>query len=154
MKSIAKVAMTALVATAIITVPQALATVVKPVKTTISVHDESVISSSATDPVIKNEALAGTATTKQFNIPPGFGYVKVSFVNTGTKQFTFTINQGSLSGTQKMSGTVPADGKEHTFFSDKAWSTGWFYVNVSSAQGMSGKLGVRVGTDLNELKNL
>ncbi|MFB5761923.1 hypothetical protein [Paenibacillus medicaginis] len=53
-----------------------------------------------------------------------------------------------------MSGTVPADGKEHTYYSDKAWSTGWFYVNVSSAQGMSGKLGVRVGTDLNELKNL
>lgn len=154
MKSIAKMAMTTLVSTAFITVPQASAAVVEPVITTVSVNGEAVFTPATTDPVIKNEALAGTATTKQFDIDPGFGYVKVTFVNTGAKQFTFTVNQGSTSGTQKMDGTVPADGKEHSFFSSSSWSTGRFYVNISSAQGMSGKLGVRVGTNLKELKDL
>lgn len=53
-----------------------------------------------------------------------------------------------------MSGTVPADGKEHTFFSEKAWPTGELYLNISSAQGMTGKLDVHLGNDLNELDNL
>lgn len=53
-----------------------------------------------------------------------------------------------------MSGTVPADGREYTFFSDKPWSTGLSYVSISSAQGMSGKLRVDLGTDLYELKSM
>ncbi|MFE6078824.1 hypothetical protein ACFVQB_30695 [Paenibacillus sp. NPDC057886] len=138
-----KMAMAVLAATAIITT----------VITTASMNNETVVTTSFTLSVINNEDIAGTATTKQFNIPEGFEYVKVSFKNTGSKPFTFTINQGSITGTAKMSYSVPADGKEHTYWSDQAWSTGWFYVSMSSAQGMSGRLSVRLGTDLNELKS-
>lgn len=137
-------AMAVLAATAIITT----------VITTASMNNETVVTTSTALSVINNEELAGTATTKQFNIPVGFEYVKVSFKNTGSKVFTFTINQGSTAGTAKMSYTVPADGKEHTYWSDQAWSRGLFYVSMSSAQGMSGKLSVCLGTDLNKLKSL
>lgn len=135
-----KIAMAVLAATAIITT----------VITTASMNNKSVVTTStpSTLSVINNEDFAGTATTKQFNIPEGFEYVKVSFKNTGSKAFTFTINQESTAGTAKMSYTVPADGKEHTYWSDQAWSTGLFYVSMSSAQGMSGKLSVCLGTDL------
>ncbi|MET1173758.1 hypothetical protein [Paenibacillus amylolyticus] len=154
--SLAGLAAAAIIGTSIISVPHTSAAVVEPVVKTVSVNGEPVITPHTTDPVIKNESFSGTSTTKQFNIPAGYGHVKLSFVNTGTKQFTFTVNQGSASGTQKMYGVVPADGQEYTFFSNKTqpWSTGWFYVNLSSAQGMSGKLGVRLGTDWQELKDL
>ncbi|WP_145405815.1 hypothetical protein [Paenibacillus silvae] len=95
---------------------------------------------------MSNEDLAGTSTTKQFNIPAGYGYVQVTFRNTGSKQFTFTINQGSAAGAMQMSGTVPADGEEYEFSNDEAWSTGEFYISTSSAQGMSGTLDVHLGT--------
>ncbi|XOI97784.1 hypothetical protein ACMX2M_17965 [Paenibacillus polymyxa] len=95
--------------------------------------------------VINNEDFAGTTNTHRFDIPAGFSYVKVSFKNTGSKHFTFTINKGSTSGTEITSGSVPADGKEHTYFIDKALSTGWYYVSTSSAQGMSGALDVSLG---------
>lgn len=142
-----KIAMAALAATAIITT----------VITTASMNNKSVVvttSTTSTLSVINNEDFAGTATTKQFNIPEGFEYVKVSFKNTGSKAFTFTINQESTAGTAKMSYTVPADRKEHTYWSDQAWSRGLFYVSVSSAQGMSGRLSVLLGNDFNELKSL
>lgn len=99
--------------------------------------------------VINNEDFAGTTNTHWFDIPAGFGYVKVSFKNTGSKHFTFTINEGSTSGTAITSGSVPADGKEHTYYSDKELSTGSYYVSTSSAQGMSGILDVSLGTDVN-----
>ncbi|MBY0115079.1 hypothetical protein MHB43_06970 [Paenibacillus sp. FSL H8-0317] len=99
--------------------------------------------------VINNEDFAGTTNTHWFDIPTGFSYVKVSFKNTGSKHFTFTINEGSTSGTAITSGSVPADGKEHTYYSDKALSTGSYYVSTSSAQGMSGILDVSLGTDVN-----
>ncbi|WP_145146436.1 hypothetical protein [Paenibacillus xylanexedens] len=99
--------------------------------------------------VINNEDFAGTTNMHRFNIPAGFSYVKVSFKNTGSKHFTFTINKGSTSGTAITSGSVPADGKEHTYYSDKSLSTGWYYVSTSSAQGMSGILDVSLGTAVN-----
>ncbi|QLG36855.1 MULTISPECIES: phospholipase domain-containing protein [unclassified Paenibacillus] len=141
-----KMAMAVLAATAIITT----------VITTALMNNETVVTTStpSTLSVINNEDLAGTATTKQFNIPEGFECVKVSFKNTGSKAFTFTINQESTAGIAKMSYTVPADGKEHTYWSDQAWSRGLFYVSVSSAQGMSGRLSVLLGKDFNELKSL
>ncbi|ETT38778.1 hypothetical protein C161_06806 [Paenibacillus sp. FSL R5-192] len=99
--------------------------------------------------VINNENFAGTTNTHRFDIRAGFSYVKVSFKNTGSKHFTFTINEGSTSGTAIKSGSVPADGKEHTYYSDKALSTGSYYVSTSSAQGMSGILDLSLGTDVN-----
>ena len=95
--------------------------------------------------VINNEDFAGTTNTHRFDIPAGFSYVKVSFKNTGSKHFTFTINEGSTSGTAIKSCIVSADGEEHTYFIDKALSTGWYYVSTSSAQGMSGALDVSLG---------
>jgi hypothetical protein len=146
MKHITKIALAVLAATAIITT----------VITTASMNNKSVVTTSTTSTlsVINNENFAGTATTKQFNIPEGFEYVKVNFKNTGSKAFTFTINQESTAGTAKMSYTVPADGIEHTYWNDQAWSTGLFYVSMSSAQGMSGRLSVLLGTDPNKLKSL
>ncbi len=99
--------------------------------------------------VINNEDFAGTANTHRFDIPAGSALVKVSFKNTGSKHFTFTINKGSTSGAKIMSGSIPADGKEHTYYSDKALSTGGYYVNTSSAQGMSGILDVSLETNAN-----
>ena len=110
--------------------------------------DESTTTSLPASTVINNEDLAGTSTTKQFKFPDGFDYVKVSFKNTGSQPITFTINQGSTTGAAKMSGTVSADGKEHTFYSEKAWPTGEFYLNISSAHGMTGKLSLHLGNDL------
>lgn len=104
---------------------------------------------STTLTVIDNEDFAGTANTHRFDIPAGFGYVKVSFKNMGSKHYTFTINEGSTSGTAITSGSVPADGKEHTYFIDKALSAGGYYVSTSSAQGMSGILDVSLGTKVN-----
>ncbi|CAM4458236.1 hypothetical protein [Paenibacillus xylanexedens] len=99
--------------------------------------------------VINKENFAGTTNTHRFDIRAGSSYMKVSFKNTGSKHFTFTINEGSTSGTAITSGSVPADGKEHTYYSDKALSTGSYYVSTSSAQGMSGILDVSLGTDVN-----
>ncbi|WP_053061475.1 hypothetical protein [Paenibacillus sp. VT-400] len=104
---------------------------------------------STTLTVINNEDFAGTANTHRFDIPAGFSYVKVSFKNMGSKHFTFTINEGSTSGTAITSGSVPPDGKEYIYYSDKALSTDSYYVSTSSAQGMSGILDISLGTDVN-----
>jgi len=116
--------------------------------------NESINTSLPTLTVISNEDLAGTSTMKQFDMPDGYGYVKVKFKSTGSKPFTFTINLGSAAGTMKLSGTVLADGKEHTFFNDKVWSTGDYFVNISSSQGMSGTLSIDLGADINKIKSL
>ncbi|KQY94103.1 hypothetical protein ASD24_00620 [Paenibacillus sp. Root52] len=92
--------------------------------------------------IIKNEALAGTSSIKLINIPAEFNYVKIDFINSGTKPFTFTINHGSNTGNAAMSGTIPADGKIHTFSNEKSWSAGEYYLNVSSAQKMSAAVDV------------
>lgn len=92
--------------------------------------------------ILKDEALAGTASTKLISVPAEFNKVKIDFRNSGSRPFTFTINQGTISGHAPMSGTVPADGEIHTFFSEKPWSTGEYYLNVSSAQNMSGTVNV------------
>lgn len=99
--------------------------------------------------VINNEDFVGTANMHRFDIAAGSALVKVSFTNTGSKHFTFTINEGSTSGAKILSGSIPADGKEHTYYSDKALSTGGYYVNTSSAQGMSGILNVSLETNAN-----
>ncbi|MFX3651029.1 MAG: hypothetical protein ACE3K2_04415 [Paenibacillus sp.] len=102
---------------------------------------------STTLTVINSEDFAGTTNTHRFDVPAGFSYVKVSFKNKGSKHFTFTINEGSTSGAKIMSGSIPEDGKEHTYYSHKALSTGGYYVSTSSAQGMSGTLDVSLRTD-------
>ncbi|MEO2260626.1 hypothetical protein ABGV43_27385 [Paenibacillus amylolyticus] len=111
--------------------------------------NESRITPSTTLTVINNEEFAGTANMHRFDIPAGSALVRVSFKNTGSKHFTFTLNKGSTSGTEITFGSVPADGKEHTYYSDKALSTGGYYVNTSSAQGMSGTLDVSLETNAN-----
>ncbi|MCM3171673.1 hypothetical protein [Paenibacillus sp. MER 99-2] len=92
--------------------------------------------------ILKGEALAGTSSTKLISVPTEFNQVKIDFINSGSKPFTFTINQGTISGHAPMSGTVPADGGIHTFSSEEAWSTGEYYLNISSAQNMSGTVNV------------
>lgn len=71
--------------------------------------------------------------------------------NTGDTTITFTVNQGSASGAEKYSGTVkPGKTFDDILNKSKAWSTGKFYVSLSSGSGsMSGKLGVRTSTNTN-----
>ncbi|MNJ82537.1 hypothetical protein D3C77_820140 [compost metagenome] len=61
------------------------------------------------------------------------------------------MNQGSASGAEKYSGTVkPGKTFDDILNKNNAWSTGKFYVSLSSGSGsMSGKLGVRTSTNTN-----
>ncbi|MEY8746199.1 hypothetical protein [Paenibacillus tundrae] len=89
-----------------------------------AIRDEPLNTNSHIMHIIKNEDLAGTSSTKLINIPVEFNYVKIDFINSGTKPFTFTINHGSNAGHPAMSGTVLADGKKHTFSNEHSWLTG------------------------------
>lgn len=52
-----------------------------------------------------------------------------------------------------MSGTVKPHDKQ-SFYSHAPLSTGIFYLNLSCNDSMRGSVGIRIGTDLNELKNM
>lgn len=160
MKNLKKIVATTLMAGTILGVPSAFANnetpaSLAPVQSVeVSSTESDVIVPFATDPKIMNEVLSNTKYQNSFNITPGFGYVKVSIKNTGSNPITFTVNQGSPSGTEKMYYTVPADGQPHSYYTQgSAWSTGFFYITISSGQNMSGTVGVRIGTNLDELKN-
>ncbi|WP_222124514.1 hypothetical protein [Paenibacillus xylanexedens] len=107
-----------------------------------SISEEQFNTTSHSIHILKDEALAGTSSTKLISVPTEFNQVKIDFINSGSRQFTFTINQGTVSGHAPMSGTVPADGEIHSFSSEEEWSTGEYYLNVSSAQNMSGIVNV------------
>ncbi|MEC0372118.1 hypothetical protein [Paenibacillus chibensis] len=108
----------------------------------------------STTQVIMNDSISNTKYQNNYTINPGSGYVKVSIKNTGPNPITFTVNQGSPAGAEKMYYVVPADGKPYNYFTEETpWSTGVFYITISSGQYMSGTVGVRLGTNLVELKN-
>ncbi|MEK4732809.1 hypothetical protein [Paenibacillus sp. FSL L8-0641] len=117
-------------------------------KTTTGDH---VITPQATDGQIVDRPVAGFNDSADFDVKGGYGYVRLYLRNTGDTTITFTVNQGSASGPEKYSGTVrPGKTFDEILNSSKAWSTGKFYVSLSSGSGsMSGKLGVRTSTNTN-----
>ncbi|KJD43025.1 hypothetical protein [Paenibacillus terrae] len=117
-------------------------------KTTTGDH---VITPQATDGQIVDRPVAGFNDSADFDVKGGYGYVRLYLRNTGNTTITFTVNQGSASGAEKYSGTVkPGKTFDEILNSSKAWSSGKFYVSLSSGSGsMSGKLGVRTSTNTN-----
>ncbi|ALP35837.1 hypothetical protein ASL14_06295 [Paenibacillus sp. IHB B 3084] len=100
---------------------------------------------------VVNRTLRNTELTEDFEIPSRYGYVKVWIRNDGDQPIKFSVNQGSPSGTQKLSGTVKP-GQIYSEVSSNAWSTGKFYVSLTSGNAyMSGELAVRIGTSRGEL---
>ena len=110
---------------------------------------DHVITPQATDGQIVDRPLYGLNDSADFDIKGGYGYVRLYLRNTGNTTISFTVNQGSASGAEKYSGSVkPGKTFDEILNSSKAWSTGKFYVNLSSGSGpMSGKLGVRTSTN-------
>ncbi|WP_342416976.1 hypothetical protein NST83_06150 [Paenibacillus sp. FSL R10-2782] len=114
---------------------------------------DHVITPQATDLRIDNAKLEGTEMSKSFSIPAGYGYVKVWVNNTGDQPIKITVTQGSGSGTVKLSGTADAHNQWSSPVNSNAWSTGTFYVNLTSGKAdMSGKLSVRVSSTKGELE--
>lgn len=105
----------------------------------------------STDAQIVNRPVSGTDEEIVFNIKPHYGYVRFYLKNTGTTTIYVSINQGSASGTLKHSGSVqPGEVFNEILNKNAAWSTGDFYVSLTSGSGpMNGLLGVRTSTDLN-----
>ncbi|CCC85588.1 hypothetical protein PPM_2651 [Paenibacillus polymyxa M1] len=112
---------------------------------------DHVITPQATDGQIVDRPVAGFNDSADFDIKGGYGYVRLYLRNTGNTTISFTVNQGSVSGAEKYSGTVkPGKTFDEILNSSKAWSAGKFYVSLSSGSGsMSGKLGVRTSTNTN-----
>ncbi|URJ47393.1 hypothetical protein MF628_002026 [Paenibacillus polymyxa] len=119
-----------------------------PATTTTGDH---VITPQATDGQIVDRPVAGFNDSADFDVKGGYGYVRLYLRNTGDTTISFTVNQGSVSGAEKYSGTVkPGKTFDEILNSSKAWSAGKFYVSLSSGSGsMSGKLGVRTSTNTN-----
>jgi hypothetical protein len=117
-------------------------------KTTTGDH---VITPQATDGQIVDRPVAGFNDSADFDVKGGYGYVRLYLRNTGDTTITFTVNQGSASGAEEYSGTVkPGKTFDEILNKSKVWSTGKFYVSLSSGSGsMSGKLGVRTSTNTN-----
>ncbi|WP_256703295.1 hypothetical protein [Paenibacillus peoriae] len=115
-------------------------------KTTTGVH---VITPQATDGQIVDRPVAGFNNSADFDIKPGYGYVRLYLRNTGNTTISFTVNQGSVSGAEKYSASVkPGKTFDEILNSSKPWSAGKFYVSLSSGAGsMSGKLGVRTSSN-------
>ncbi|WP_258957487.1 hypothetical protein [Paenibacillus polymyxa] len=114
-----------------------------------STTGDHVITPQATDGQIVDRPLYGLNDSADFDIKPGYGYVRLYLRNTGNTTISLTVNQGSASGAEKYSGTVkPGKTFDELLNSSKAWSAGKFYVSLSSGSGpMSGKLGVRTSTN-------
>lgn len=110
-----------------------------------------IITPFSTDAQIVNRPVSGTDEEIVFNIKPHYGYVRFYLKNTGTTTIYVSINQGSASGTLKHSGSVqPGEVFNEILNKNAAWSTGDFYVSLTSGSGpMNGLLGVRTSTDLN-----
>ncbi|MGG1639719.1 hypothetical protein ACIFQM_00180 [Paenibacillus sp. NRS-1782] len=100
---------------------------------------------------VLNKSLANTEMSERFYIDPGYGYAKVWLRNDGSQPIKLTVTQGSASGTQKMSATI-GKGETWSQINSSAWSTGNFYVNLTSGNAaMKGSLSVRIGNSRGEL---
>ncbi|WP_409174381.1 hypothetical protein [Brevibacillus fortis] len=113
-------------------------------------NPENVFIPMAVEKPIDNEPLKKTHTNKSFNIPSGYGWVKVYVKNNGTSSFFVSVTDSS--GTQLMSGNV-APGDAFDEISSSAWGTGQHTVSVNSQEGadLAGYIAVKIAQNENEL---
>ncbi|MCZ8522173.1 MULTISPECIES: hypothetical protein [Paenibacillus] len=83
-----------------------------------------------------------------FDIPAGFGMVKVFVHNTGVADIKVTVLNPN--GTVKMSGTVVPGGTFNETGSS-AWGTGKHSVSLTSPEDMSGTVSVKLAETSQEL---
>jgi hypothetical protein len=89
----------------------------------------------------KNESVAGSSSTKKFDVPKNYGNVKVWFRNEGTANVTLNVQKDH---DQKFSHIVKP-GKSYSGYSSSAFSTGDHAVHVSSGKApLKGTLSVKV----------
>jgi hypothetical protein len=77
----------------------------------------------------KNESVAGSSSTKKFDVPKDYGNVKVWFRNQGSTDVKVEVQKGN---DLKFSETVKP-GHTYTGYSSSAFSTGDHAVHMSSA---------------------
>lgn len=87
-----------------------------------------------------------------FTIPVNYGWVKVRVKNKTKTTMTVRVTRDSLTGTQKMLFKV-APGTQRYVTADKSWSTGIFYVAISTKNSvaLSGELSVKLANTKNAL---
>ncbi|MFK4301922.1 MULTISPECIES: hypothetical protein [unclassified Paenibacillus] len=95
---------------------------------------DHVITPQATNKVLA-KSLGNTDMSERFYIDPGYGYARVFVSNDGSAPINITVTQGSASGPVKMSGKVQP-GKTFDEINGSAWSTGNFYLNLTSPGGI------------------
>ncbi|OXM17368.1 hypothetical protein [Paenibacillus herberti] len=104
-----------------------------------------------TSNVIFNAALKD-GLKSSFDIPKGYGWVKVWVKNTTNAEMTVRVTQGSLTGKEKMNFKVPAN-SQVSVDGTAAWSTGDFHVAISTenSEALTGLLSVKLATTQGEL---
>ncbi|MFB6367863.1 hypothetical protein ACFCP7_28315 [Paenibacillus elgii] len=109
-----------------------------------------VITPFETRKVINNENIANnTQHTMNFDIPAGFGMVKVYVHNTGKASINVVVTDSS--GSVKMSGKADAHGGVFDQKGSSAWGTGKHSVSLTSVEDMSGTVSVKLAETSNEL---
>ncbi|MFI8714714.1 hypothetical protein [Brevibacillus brevis] len=84
----------------------------------------------------------------EFDIPAGYGWVKVYVQNTGTADINVVVTDPN--GNEVMSG-VAKPGKPFDKKGSSGWGTGTHTVSVTSVEDMSGIVSVKLAQTKNEL---
>ncbi|RAP28422.1 hypothetical protein EEL32_17100 [Brevibacillus laterosporus] len=84
----------------------------------------------------------------EFDIPAGFGWVKVYVMNTGDTDINVTVTDSK--GKEVMGG-VAKPGKPFDEKGSSPWKTGLHTVSVTSVEDMSGKVSVKIAETKREL---
>ncbi|MGG1153256.1 hypothetical protein ABE237_11855 [Brevibacillus formosus] len=115
-----------------------------------AVISESRFSPMAVQKPIDNVQLSNTYTNASFDIPSGYGWVKVYVKNDGASNIKVFVNDSS--GSQLMYGEVKPGGY-FSQISSTPWGTGRHTVGVSSPSGndMQGYISVKLAQNQNEL---
>ncbi|WP_041749350.1 hypothetical protein [Brevibacillus brevis] len=100
--------------------------------------------------LVNNKKVKGTQGSATFDIPSGYGWVKVYVKNEGTTDITVSVTDPS--GSQLMYDTIKPGGAFDEI-SSSAWGTGKHTVGVStSGDDMAGYIAVKVAQHENELQ--
>ncbi|WP_409176274.1 hypothetical protein [Brevibacillus fortis] len=97
------------------------------------------------DVPIKND----NTDSKSFDIPEGYGWVKVYVYNSGSYEIKVSVTDPS--GKQRMFFRVQPNGGQNFMISSEAWGTGLHTVGLSSDDKMNGTLAVKIAQNQNEL---
>lgn len=97
------------------------------------------------DVSIKND----NTDSKSFDIPEGYGWVKVYVYNSGNYEIKVSVTDPS--GKQRMFFRVQPNGGQNFEISSSAWGTGLHTVGLSSDDKMKGTVAVKIAQNQNEL---